>query len=83
MTGVLMLCVRIDDLLSDRGGCSEQRDTETITSRPYRRHQPVAPQFAIHNCVRRSRSALPITDTELNVIAALAQIGLIRIPRNG
>src|SRR5437764_7594352 len=30
-----------------------------------------------YSCARRRRSALPITDTELNVIAALAQIGLI------
>ncbi len=36
-----------------------------------------------HNLTFRSLSALVITDTELNVIAALAQIGLIRIPTNG
>jgi hypothetical protein len=31
----------------------------------------------------RSRSALPITDTELRVIAALAHTGLISSPTNG
>lgn len=31
----------------------------------------------------RSRSALPMTDTELNVMAALAIIGLSTIPKNG
>ena len=32
---------------------------------------------------RRSRSALPITDTELSVMAALAHSGLITIPKKG
>ncbi len=32
---------------------------------------------------RLSRSALPITETELSVIAALAQMGLISVPVNG
>ncbi len=32
---------------------------------------------------RRSRSALPITETELNVIAALASIGLSSQPKTG
>ena len=36
-----------------------------------------------YSCTRRNRSALTITDTELNVIAALAQIGAMRIPKNG
>ncbi len=31
----------------------------------------------------RSRSAFIITDTELNVIATLAMIGLRRMPKNG
>jgi hypothetical protein len=31
----------------------------------------------------RSRSALPITETELNVMAALAIIGLSSKPKNG
>ena len=31
----------------------------------------------------RSRSALPITDTELRLMAALAIIGLKRMPKNG
>ena len=33
-----------------------------------------------YSSTRRSRSALAMTDTELNVIAALAQIGLMRTP---
>lgn len=32
---------------------------------------------------RRSRSAFAMTETELNVMAALASIGLRRIPKNG
>jgi hypothetical protein len=36
-----------------------------------------------HKCARRSRSAFAITDTELSVIAALAQIGEISVPRLG
>ena len=33
--------------------------------------------------VRRSRKAFVITETELNVIAALAMIGLSKIPKKG
>ncbi len=36
-----------------------------------------------HNSARLSRRALEITDTELNVIAALAIIGLSTSPKNG
>ncbi len=36
-----------------------------------------------HSSVRRSRSALPITDTELKLIAALAIIGLSSRPKAG
>lgn len=36
-----------------------------------------------HRRVRRNLSALPITETELSVIAALAQIGLMSVPVNG
>ena len=36
-----------------------------------------------YSSTRRSRSAFTITDTELNVMAALAQIGLISVPVNG
>ena len=36
-----------------------------------------------HSATRRNRSAFVITDTELNVIAALAIIGLSTIPKNG
>jgi hypothetical protein len=44
---------------------------------------PAALNGPRYNLARRKRSALPITDTELNVIAALAQIGLISAPVNG
>ena len=37
----------------------------------------------IQSWTRRSRSALPMTDTELNVIAALAMIGLSSRPIHG
>ncbi len=36
-----------------------------------------------YSAVRLSRSALPITDTELNVMAALAIIGLSSSPKKG
>ena len=36
-----------------------------------------------HNRVSRKRSALPITDTELKLIAAAATIGLSNTPKAG
>ena len=51
--------------------------TDRVYRPPRRRH--ASPQRA----ARRSRSALPITDTELNVIAALAMIGLSSRPKSG
>jgi len=36
-----------------------------------------------HSLIRRNRSAFAITETELNVMAALAMIGLNRSPKNG
>ena len=42
-----------------------------------------APLCVGHSGARLNRNAFPITDTELNVIAALAQIGLMRIPAKG
>ena len=36
-----------------------------------------------YGCARRSLSALPITETELRLIAAAAIIGLRRIPKTG
>lgn len=38
---------------------------------------------ASYNCILLSLSALVMTDTELNVIAALAMIGLSKTPKNG
>jgi hypothetical protein len=37
----------------------------------------------VHRATRLSRNALAITETELSVIAALAQIGLINTPKKG
>src|SRR5882724_10757213 len=34
-------------------------------------------------CARLKRSALPTTDTELKLMAAVAMIGLSRMPKNG
>ena len=36
-----------------------------------------------YNAIRRRRSALPMTDKELMVIAALAQMGLTSMPATG
>ena len=38
---------------------------------------------AYSNLTRRKRNAFAITETELNVIAALATIGLSRRPKKG
>ncbi len=46
---------------------------ETATARRLRRY----------SCNLRNRSALPITDTELKVMAALAMMGLSKSPKNG
>ncbi|MEM5365248.1 hypothetical protein V4C53_04295 [Paraburkholderia azotifigens] len=40
-------------------------------------------RMAIHVRTPRSRSAFPMTDTELSAIAALAIIGLRRMPSHG
>jgi len=34
-------------------------------------------------CARLKRSALPATDTQLKLMAAVAMIGLSRMPKNG
>ena len=52
------------------------RQSRNVVGRRARRHRP-------HSCTRRSRRALPMTDTELKVIAALAIIGLSSRPKNG
>ena len=47
--------------------------------------QVPAHEFSIarHNAARLNRRALPITDTELKVMAALAMIGLSSSPKTG
>ncbi len=42
-----------------------------------------APRETVQSCAWRSRNALTITETELNVIAALAMIGLSSNPKKG
>ena len=44
---------------------------------------PRAGERPNHSWARRRRSALPMTDTELNVMAALASIGLSSTPNHG
>ena len=39
--------------------------------------------MVVYSCTLRSRSALAMTDTELKVIAALANIGLRSRPKTG
>ena len=43
----------------------------------------VAEVASRYSSTRRRRRALPMTDTELRLIAALAIIGLSRMPKNG
>ena len=48
------------------------------------RPSPISPRMSgIHSDTRLNRSALPMTETELNVIAALAIIGLSSSPNQG
>ena len=44
---------------------------------------PLRVRNAIYNCARRNRSALPITETELKLMAAAAIIGLSSRPMTG
>ena len=46
-------------------------------------HLAVSIHPHVHRDARLSRNALPMTDTELSVMAALAQMGLISTPRAG
>lgn len=48
------------------------------------RHEPFLNNLLKrHKAILRNRSAFAITDTELNVMAALAIMGLNRTPTNG
>ena len=62
-----------------------EHSASTITRfrRDQSAHSSNAPKGRVHNFTRRRRSALPMTDTELSVIAALAQIGLMSSPSTG
>src|SRR6059036_457232 len=51
--------------------------------RPAHWNQGLSIRRRPYSGTRRSRSALPMTDTELRLIAALAMIGFIRIPSQG
>ena len=61
---------------ADDGRRQRQRDGQEPRQKTGHRHHH-------HNFCRRSRNAFPMTDTELNVIAALAMIGLSRSPNAG
>jgi hypothetical protein len=75
-TGVVMLRTQArqlaDDVHDGRAGQAQHEHEGRGTSRHV--HQ---------STIFRKRSALPITETELNVIAALAIIGLYKSSRNG
>ena len=71
--GKLALTVESDRLF--------HRRTTLHLALPYLRYPPLAPK--LHSSRWRSRSALLMTDTELNVIAALASIGLSSSPNTG
>ena len=60
----------------ESGLCGHYPHSTPIRGGPYDRGH-------IHNSARRNLRAFRITDTELKVMAALAQIGLIRIPVTG
>src|SRR5688500_5551024 len=46
-------------------------------------HASISPAIRDHSSTRRSRSALPMTDTELKLIAAAAIIGDSSTPNSG
>ncbi len=58
---------------------SDEREKSLHASRSI----PHVPPLSSHSDVLRRRSAFPITETELNVIAALAIIGLSSRPKTG
>ena len=57
---------------------SSLKATETINS--FARCEPMTP---VHNFAFRNRSALPMTETELRLMAAPAMMGLSSKPKNG
>ncbi len=60
----------------------ERRDVPA--PRPAADGQELVPiHRSTHRSTRRSRSALAMTDSELRVMAALAQMGLMRRPMTG
>jgi hypothetical protein len=73
----------------DQPPLKRRRSAEALAKAEGGSHELVIPeatsrQFdSAYNSARRSLSALAMTDTELSVMAALAQIGLINTPRNG
>jgi hypothetical protein len=71
--------VRLIILAPQQGG--KRTGTEAIP--PGTNHCLFANQMEAYNFSRFSRRAFPITDTELNAIAAPAIMGLKRIPKNG
>jgi hypothetical protein len=67
---------------SHRGAAGQRDDRDETDDQPLKgAHAGSIP--VPHSATFLSRSALPMTDTELNVIAALAIIGLSRRPNTG
>jgi hypothetical protein len=64
-----------------RHGRERDREHEDGGNRAPQHHR--SQYNVVHSATRLSRNALAITETELSVIAALAQIGLINTPKNG
>ena len=84
--------LRRTDPLAGHRGTRQAREQEQHGQR-HRMNQPIHVALSItpvivcspptHACALRNRRALTMTDTELNVIAALAIIGLSSNPNTG
>ena len=70
-----------DDLVDD--GQHQKRDQRARQHTSDHRSRDTLHHRRIHTWVRRKRSALAMTDTELKLIAAAAKTGDISSPKNG
>jgi hypothetical protein len=66
-----------------RGASIKAAHASSIARHEYLFSERLSHSAGVHNAARLSLSALPITETELNVIAALAIIGLRSSPNHG
>jgi hypothetical protein len=70
--------------IADDSCCGDAAQREHEGNNQEAVHDALSAVYAAgHSDMRLRRKAFEITDTELSVIAALAQIGLIRVPVNG